>query len=155
MLWIDSARLGRLEYTEKQVIAFPQGLPGFDTYTRYLLLPLEEKTTPVYFYLQSLEEGDLGFLLIDPFYFFTDYECHLSNEIVETLRIEKEEDVLILTTVTVPGTIERATTNLKAPLVFNMAQRLALQVLLEDTRYLIKQPLFLTKPEAQGKGRVR
>jgi flagellar assembly factor FliW len=148
MNWIQSAQFGRIEYSDEQVITFPKGLPGFDTYTRFTLFPLSDQEELPFYFLQSVEEGDLGFLVLNPFQFFPDYELKLDDDVVEQLHIEKPEDVLVLTTVTVPDTLQRATTNLKAPLVINVPKRLAKQVVLENRNYLIKQPLFMTEQQA-------
>lgn len=149
---IHSPRFGQLHYEEEQVITFPQGLPGFETFTRYVLLPLDEQDEQPFYFLQSVEEGDLSFLVLNPLRFFPDYEVELSDAVVDKLQIEKPEDVSLFTTVTVRGALEEATTNLKAPLVINVPKRLGKQVVVENKDYLIKQPLFVSHNEQVSVG---
>lgn len=144
---IHSARFGPLEYDPQQVITFPKGIPGFETFTQYILLPLDQEQSHPFYILHSVEDGELSFVVLDTLRFFPNYEIKLPDEVVEELQIEKPEDVVILSTVTVRGDWQRATTNLKAPLVINAVKQIGQQVVLEQSEYLIKQPLF----ETQGK----
>lgn len=148
---IESSRFGPLEYDSQQVITFPKGLPGFDTFTRYILFPLDQEQNLPFYLLHSVEDGELSFIVLDTLRFFPNYEVNLADEIVAQLQIDKPEDVLILTTVTVRGEWQKATTNLKAPLVINAVKRLGEQVVLDHSPYLIKQPLF----KAQGDTSLR
>lgn len=142
---IHSARFGPLQYDPQQVITFPKGIPGFDTFTQYILLPLDQEQSHPFYILHSVEDGKLSFMVLDTLRFFPSYEIKLADEVVEELQIEKPEDVLILSTVTVRGDWQTATTNLKAPLVINTVKRLGQQVVLDQSEYLIKQPLFEPK----------
>lgn len=139
---IQSTRFGPVEYDPQQVITFPKGLLGFDTFKRYILLPLDREQNVPFYILHSVEEGELSFVVLDTVRFFPGYVIELTDEIVNQMEIEKLDDVLILTTVTVQGDWQTATTNLKAPLVINAAKHLGQQVVIDRSEYLIKQPLF-------------
>lgn len=152
---IQSARFGPLEYNPKQVITFPKGLLGFDHFTQYILFPLDGEQRIPFYVLHSVEEGELSFVVLDTLRFFPSYEIKLADEIVDYLQIEKPQDVLILTTVTVQGDWQVATTNLKAPLVINVVKQLGQQVVIDRSEYLIKQPLFETKEKKSQSPRTQ
>lgn len=153
---METTRFGKIEYNQEEVISFNNGIPGVHDYKKYILLPMDsEQETPFYF-LQSVEEGSLSFLMLDTLTFYPDYQFELKDAEIEALEIEKPEDVLVLTMITAKGSLKEATTNLKAPIVINHKQKLAKQIVLEKEQYLIKQPLFANEhppEEATKEGR--
>ena len=54
----------------------------------------------------------------------------------------KEEELLVLATVTVPPEVEKMTSNLKAPFIINAGNLKACQIILDDDKYLIKYPIY-------------
>lgn len=138
----QTTRFGEIEVADTSVITFTRGIPGFDDYQKYVLIPADTKEETPFFFLQSLEAEDISFFLVDPFSFFQDYDVKISDQTVERLELEDPSDALVLTTVTVPGEMQHATTNLKAPLVINNRKQLGMQTVLDNKTYEIKQPLF-------------
>ena len=67
---IATTRFGDLEIDEAEIIRFPDGIPGFLEEKEFVMIPLGENEPFVF--LQSLNEGDLAFLLTNPFLFFKD-----------------------------------------------------------------------------------
>lgn len=139
---IQTANFGEVEIPDSSVITFNKGIPGFEEYKKYALLPADEKGETPFFFLQSIEEEEVNFFLVDPFTYFKEYDIKLEEQMVNRLELEDPSDAIVLTTVTVKGEIKDATTNLKAPLVINNKGQLGMQVVLENKDYLIKQPLF-------------
>lgn len=131
---------GVKEYEEKDIITFNKGLPGFLDLKKFIIFPVEENE--MFSILQSIEDESIGLVVISPFSKFKDYEFKLSDEKIEELKITVPEDVIILNTVTLHSKIEEITTNLKAPIVINIKERLGEQIILDSDKYLIKQPLF-------------
>ena len=139
---IQTSRFGEIEIADSRVITFEKGIPGFEEYKEYVLLPMDEKEESPFFFLQSIDTTEIEFFLVDPFTFFKDYDVKLEEQMVERLELEEPTDALVLTTVTVKGDIKEATTNLKAPLVINNNKQLGMQIVLDNKNYQIKQPLF-------------
>ena len=141
MTTIKSARLGEIELEEDQkTIEFKDGLFGFDDLTKYVLLQNEGED---YGYLQSLEDEEVCFVVIDPFVYFEEYEFVLSDRLIEILDLEKKERVNVLTVLNINKDNEneaKMTVNLKAPLVINEENFQARQVVINDS-YLVRQPL--------------
>ena len=71
-----------------------------------------------------------------------DYEFKIPDNYIKELQIAKPEEVLVLTTVTLNSNIENMTTNLKAPIIINIKEKLGEQLILDNDKYKIKQPLF-------------
>ncbi len=147
---IITPRFGKIEYTEADLITFPQGIPGVQKFKRYVLLPVKESDDVPFVFLQSTEDGDLCFLLLDTLSFFPDYEFELPESDRRSLALTEPEDVLVFTVVTVKGSLREATTNLKAPLVINQRHRIGKQIVLDKEDYLIKQPLFRAEPSSDA-----
>jgi flagellar assembly factor FliW len=139
---IITTRFGAIEVDSKEVITLSKGILGFNEYRNYILLPADHKEETPYFFLQSTENKDLCFFMLDTLSYFKEYDIEITEDTIEALGIEQVEDVYVLTIVTVVGSLKEATTNLKAPVIINKKEKLAMQVVLEKGDYLIKQPLF-------------
>jgi len=151
---LQTTRFGEIDINEQEIIQFPKGILGFSEYHNFLLIPVDEKKEVPFYYLQSAEEGDLCFVLLDTFAFFKEYDFELDETTVQEIGLEKPEDVFVLTMVTSKGNLKEATTNLKAPIILNTSNKKAMQVVLEKGDYIIKQPLFNSeqKPNEVVKG---
>jgi len=143
-LVIQTTRFGELEFEEQEIIHFPQGLPGFQQYEKYTVIPIENSP---FYYIQSVDEGGLAFVAVSPFEFYPDYEFELMENAIQELGAPTIEDVRVLNIVTVKGELEKATVNLLAPIVWNASNRKALQVILQNSDYQTKHPLFRDSAE--------
>lgn len=131
---------GVKEYEEKDIVEFKKGLPGFENLKKFILFPVEENE--VFSILHSVEDEDIGIVVVSPFLFIKDYEFDLKEEKAKELEVEGHEDVFILNTVTLNSKIEDITINLKAPIVININKNLGEQIILDNPNYAIKHPLF-------------
>lgn len=145
---IQTARFGEMEIEECRMITFIKGIPGFEEFKKYVLLPADEKGESPFFFLQSIEIKEVSFLLLDTFSFFKEYDVKLEDSVIEKLEIDKPDDVVVLTTVTANSELQDATTNLKAPLVINHNKQLGMQIFLDNKQYMIKQPMFQNSQKA-------
>lgn len=123
------------------VITFEEGIPGFSDLRSFQLVQAEPDS-PV-FSLLSLENDKIGFWLINPFAFFREYEFTLKEHHKETLQIKEDTPVAVFNIATLRGQ-NAVTVNLKAPIVINMQQQKAKQIILEDDRYDVRQPLLVS-----------
>lgn len=135
---------------EKNIFTFPAGLPGLPAeLNRYALIALSEDSP--FFFLHSLQENDIGFVLINPFVFFPDYEFDLTAEESAALDIKKPaEEIAVFCIVNASRGLKKATINLLAPLMLNTAAGTARQVVLNDKRYSIRHPLPQPADKAAG-----
>ena len=131
---------GVREYSDKDVIVFRKGLPGFKELKNFIVFPLE--SNEVFSILHSIENIEIGLVMVSPYTINQDYEFKIPENDISELKIDKPEVVLVLTTVTLSSNIENMTTNLKAPIIINIKERLGEQLILDNDKYKIKEPLF-------------
>lgn len=137
---IDTKYHGLKEYNEDDVITFKKGLPGFEQLSKFIIFPLEENEE--FQILHSIEDENLGLLIISPFLVEKNYEINLSEGIIENLKIADPTEVMVVNTVTLNSSIKECTTNLQAPIIINTTHRLGEQIILDNGKYNIKHPLF-------------
>jgi flagellar assembly factor FliW len=139
---------GEIEVNEGSTLNFEQGIPGFAEEKKFVLLPLPENDW--FHILQSVSTPQLGFVVTDPFLFTKEFDFELDQGSVETLGFTDEKDVKVLTILTMKETLQESTANLQAPIVINLANNKAKQVILNDSNYQTKHLLF-AQPEQAGK----
>ncbi len=136
---IQGTRFGVLEFDESEVIRLEEGLLGFPLSRRFLLFPYGENSS--FFWLQSVDEPEIAFIVINPFDFFSDLEFVVQDGDAEAIGLARGEDVEIFTLVTIPeGRPEEMRTNLAGPVVVNVTNRQGRQVLIKE--YSPRQPLI-------------
>ncbi|MFR0656729.1 flagellar assembly protein FliW, partial [Pantoea sp. SIMBA_079] len=81
------------------------------------------------------------FWLIDPFPFFQDYEFKLKDSHKQSLEIKDDTPISVLNILTVRSG-DSSTVNLKAPVIINLENKKAKQVILEEERFEVRQPLM-------------
>jgi flagellar assembly factor FliW len=136
---IHGTRFGVLEFNEDEIIVVEDGLLGFPLSKNFLLFPYGQDSS--FFWLQSVDEAEIAFIVVNPFDFFADLEFAIEDSDAELLSLEKGEDVEIFSLVTIPeGRPEEMRTNLAGPVVVNTVNRQGKQVLLKG--YSPRQPLI-------------
>jgi len=138
---VKTARLGELVIEARNIIRFDPGLLGFENLTNYVLVDIAE--IPDFKWLQSIENTDLAFLLVDPFTVKKGYCVELNDDVVAKLDISAPEDVLVYTIVNVPKSgFKDATTNLVGPVIINWTKKKGKQMIFERDNNSIKYPLM-------------
>lgn len=140
---INSAQLGQLDYEEKDIIHFKNGLYGFEQYTKYLYI--QNDSDSIFSYLQSTENQGITFIVVNGYETVNNFELKVSKKDLEEIKIEENDDVCSLLIVTVPKDVSRISVNLLGPLVVNAKERLGKQMISLDpshtTRhYLLENP---------------
>ncbi|MBN2794393.1 MAG: flagellar assembly protein FliW [Clostridia bacterium] len=131
---------GEVEYTEDDIIHFEDSMYGFDGKKDFLLIANIEPELPFH-WLQSIEDESLTFVITDPFLFVEKYDFELDDLTVEKLNLNSVEDIMIYTTVIIPDSVEEITINLKSPIIININDRKAKQVILSED-YPYKHKIF-------------
>lgn len=131
---------GIIDYKEEDVITFSKGIPGFEGLRKFILFNIEENE--IFSVLHSVEDENVGFIVVSPFYAMKDYEFNLDEVRLKELRVEAPGDVMVYNTVTLNSKPENITANLRAPIVINIKQHLGEQIILDNEKYLVKYPLF-------------
>lgn len=131
---------GEVEVDPEGIFHFPAGLPGFEEDKEYLFIQHEDS---VFGCLQSCRQVETAFIVLSPFLICPDYDFELTAAQQEELEISKLEEVLVLAIVTIPpGKPEEATINLQAPIVINKTTKKGMQVILGESGYPLRCPLW-------------
>jgi flagellar assembly factor FliW len=134
---VRTTRFGILDIAEDRVIEFPKGLLGFSQYTRYCLL--EPGDDACFFWLQSLDEPSLAFVVTDPSLFVPEFSVPVRSEQMVELKLNKLEDAQVF--VIVNKVEQMLTGNLQGPLVINTVTRSGEQMVLAEKRWTTRHPL--------------
>lgn len=134
---------GTIDVADDKIISMEKGMIGFPNLTHFALIFDEDKKEKKFkiMWLQSMDDGDIAFPVVDPITVKEDYQPSVSEEIIAPLGEMAEDSAYLLVTVTVPKTIEEASVNLKAPIVINMATNKGAQVITEDD-YPVKHKIY-------------
>lgn len=134
---LNTVHFGEIEYSEDEVIYFPEGIPGFEDTKKYILIG-NESDDAVFFWLQSVDAPELCFVVTDPFMIYDGYGVDVEDEDVELLEITDPNKVLTLTIVIIPENINEIRVNLKAPILINMENKLGKQVIQKNDSFPIR-----------------
>ncbi|WP_285768109.1 flagellar assembly protein FliW [Peribacillus sp. SI8-4] len=139
---------GDIELAAEEIYHFESGLPGFLEEKQFGLLTLDD--TP-FFVLQSTRTREIAFIVTNPFDVFPDYEVKLTDEVLELLQIEKEQDVLTFVILTISDPFNQSTANLQAPVIINGSKKLGKQFIMSGSDYRTKHKLFEPRIEQGAK----
>ncbi|MCY9665106.1 flagellar assembly protein FliW [Paenibacillus alginolyticus] len=138
-----------LQLLHEKVIHFNGSILGFEEYDEFIFSFAEEDSP--YAYLQSLKDDNIGFLLVIPFVFYSDYAFEVDDKDKAALGIVSEEEVAAFTIVTIREPFTKSSTNLLAPIVVNTTSGQARQVVLPPrSNYSTNEPLFKDAHEESG-----
>ena len=133
---------GEATIEEEKIITFPGGIIGFPDLTQFTLLHDEDDGIATIHWLQSLQEPGFAMPVMDPLFVKEDYNPEIEDELLKVLGEWKQDELLVLVTVSVPQELEKMTVNLKGPIIINGANRKACQVIVEGDVYKVKFPIY-------------
>ena len=140
MITLTSTRFGELEIDEGDIIDFPAGIPGFEDKHHWILLGDGDNAI---MWMHSAEDGELALPVSTPDSIRSDYNAQIPREILEPIGDVMEGDVAILIVITIPP--DRPwdmTANLKAPIVVNKSNRVAMQTIALNDDYDFRCPVL-------------
>lgn len=148
LITIPSQALGAIEVRSENLIAVCEPLAGFPDCSSYALIEHVRGNgipSPSVYWLQAAERPFQAFVITDPWGVFPEYSPEISDTDATQLGLVNFEDARVFAILTVPPNPSEITVNLRAPIVLNMAKRLAKQVvLLNDeyhSRHLVNGPM--------------
>jgi flagellar assembly factor FliW len=141
---IETTRFGNVEIDGSRVITFKEGPLGFPQHRRFALI--QTTKDQVFFWLQSVEDPALAFLVCDPLVYVPEYQAQIRGDDVKALRLRDLTDCRVL--VIVNKNDGYLTANLLGPLVIGAHSLLAKQLVLSDKRYGTRHPLVRVDPPA-------
>ncbi len=137
---IQTTRFGQIRITKEDVIDFPEGLLGFNQLRRFVLL--DDPTDEIFAWLQSCEDPAIAFPVLEPELFAAEYSVNLTRHDLQVLQLKSAEGTRYFCIITIPDDPTQMTANLKAPVVINVKERVAAQIVLQDNNLAIREPIF-------------
>jgi flagellar assembly factor FliW len=127
---------------ESAVIAFPAGIPGFESCRRFVLVTAPELAP--FAYLNALDPPAASFLTIDPSLLDPAYDKTLRD--FERARLNapapgaRPEDALLWLAIVTVGP-DGGTANLRAPVVINPRRMVGCQFIRDESEYPVNFPI--------------
>jgi flagellar assembly factor FliW len=129
-------------YSKEDIITFPKGIPGFEKSREFVLASIPDYVP--FEWLICVDGSLLRFAIINPMLFRPDYSPAMEKEQLVDLGIEKPEDVLLYSIVTIRENPLESTANLVGPVIINKTKRIGKQIIIDDDRYTT-QDIILRK----------
>ncbi|MDX1959357.1 MAG: flagellar assembly protein FliW [Leptospiraceae bacterium] len=146
MIEIESKPFGKINIEEKQILDFPYGLLGFEKLKKFALI--EENAENAFKWLQSLEDKEIAFVLIQPELFTEGYKPELTLSELETLGLKKIEDAIVFSIVTIPNENPRGmTANLQGPVLINPISHIGAQFISRNENHPLRKLILTREPE--------
>ena len=138
---INTAKFGEIEVEDSRVFDFVLPIIGFNDLTKYIIIEPDKDT--LFKWLQSVDEPALAFPIISVAALDYDYSVDLADNVISDLEITNAESLLVMNITSIPQDNPRGTTiNLLAPLIFNLDNHKAGQIVLSGSGYDISYPMF-------------
>ena len=125
-----------IEIDEKDIVTFTGPIFGFEKYRRFVFL-YQEEIVENFIWLQSVEEPELCFILVQPDLITDHYQPQLPKEAKTLLG---DGDWMCWLIVSLREPFQDSTVNLRSPIVVNPELRQAAQFVLEGN-LPIRHPL--------------
>lgn len=138
---IKTTRFGQVELNTEDIIAFPEGLLGFQDLRQFVLL--DDPNDDIFAWLQSCELPSVAFPVLEPEIFGQYYNVQLTKNEIELLKLTPDQKPSFMNIITIPDDPTQMTANVKAPIAFNMTTRRARQCVLQDNNLAIREPIFV------------
>lgn len=138
---------GQVTISDEGTIRFVSPIYGFEKYTEYVLLS-DTNIGESFIWLQSVQEPDLCFILVDPRLTYPHYAPSLSEEARQDLSRKGLNNPVYWAIAVIPQEFRKSTINLKSPVLIDPDSKKAAQVILDED-YPIRAPLI---PQEKGEG---
>lgn len=129
---VSTTRFGELELNEADVFHFADGIIGFPDFTKFVVL--EHNPGSPFKWIQSITEGEMAFVVVDPLLLDAAYPMDRLKEAIADDDY-KLEDIGAAVIAVVPPAPHPITVNLLAPLALDPVRRTGRQIILNGTDY--------------------
>ena len=143
---INTRDLGEMEISKEGLVEFVAPILGFEQCRQFVLL-YDDELGEMFTWLQSTEDSDVCFILVDPAMIDPAYAPALPKDACKMLGFGKNAKPLFLSITVITDNFADATVNLKSPIVINADNNTAMQVVLED-EYPVRALLLPENAEA-------
>lgn len=141
---VPSQALGAIEVRPESIMTVAEPLAGFPDTSRYALIEHTREggsASASVYWLQAVDRPFHAFVVTDPWSVYPEYAPEISDADAAQLGLASFEDARVFGILTVPRTPSEITINLRAPVVVNVVQRLAKQVVVLNDQYGTRHPM--------------
>ena len=146
---IKTKAYGEIRVDEDTAIRFKREILGFENFQTYYLIEMGD--LPNFYWLQSKEEPDLAFIVVNPRLFKQDYGLNIDSIDLGLLEMEESDEIVDFAIVNIPEDVNKMTMNLLGPIVINAKKKIAIQAISLNNDYGTKVPVFQTAAETESK----
>ena len=140
MQTVTSTRFGEMQYSEEDLLVFPRGIPAFEHNHDWILAGEEDNAIK---WLQNIEDGDLALPVTTPDAVMPDYNAKIPEDELNIVGSKDFAELALLIVVSIPeGAPWDMTANLRAPILVNLKNRRAVQVIVLNEEYPIRHVVF-------------
>ncbi len=139
----ETRLFGTIDIEDEKLITFPEGIIGFPFLKTFALIHDADNEDAAIMWLQSMDEPEFALPVIEPAIVKDDYNPVVNDEHLVPVGELAEDQIYLLVTITVPSQIENMSVNLKAPVIVNMSNHKAAQIIVED-ELPVKYPIYET-----------
>jgi flagellar assembly factor FliW len=129
-----------VEWTEDQVIHFPNGLPGFENARKFIIMSVPEHQP--FHWMECVDGNNIRFAIINPLSFRPDYQPKIKKEDLATLGIKDPKELLLYVIVTLRQPLMESTANLMGPLFINIREKTGKQIIAENDKYSLRERII-------------
>ena len=140
MLRVETSRFGMVEISDDKVITLVKPILGFERLRNFCLLEREESDP--FMWLQSVEEPDVAFVIMNPILFFPDYMVETHPRELEDIDCSDLTKIETYVIVTVAKNPKNVTVNLQGPILINTENRRGKQLVMVNSHYSVSQSLY-------------
>ena len=140
---VNSTRFGTRDVKKEDILTFPEGLVGFAACKKFFVYN-KEKNLP-FFWLQSIDDPKLAFVIADPALFFPDYKISARRQELAVIDAKDTKDLIICVIISISQNPFRMSANLQGPLVINTVNHKGKQLVLVDTNYNTRHAIPIRK----------
>ena len=140
---INTRIFGEIEIADEKIITFEKGIIGFPEMKRFALLHNEEKGKDAGIrFLQSIDEPGFAMPVMDPLVVKPDYDPEVDDELLASVGELNQDNILVLVTATIPSDLTKMSVNLQGPIVINVDEHKACQIIVDGSLYPVKFPIY-------------
>jgi len=139
---VKTKHFGEVEIDDNKLVTFDEGIYGFESLTKYVILyDNEDNEMQAFCWLQSIEDSEICLPMVDPISWFPTYAPEIKDDLILKIGKLEESDLSVFSVIVVPDKFEDITANLKAPIIVNKETLKGIQVVVEGDIYQVRHNL--------------
>ena len=144
---VQTTRFGVLNINKSDIIHFISPILGFPNDRKYVLL--RENQGSVFYWMQSLDNPDLAFVVTNPLAFAPEYKIKIHKSSIEDLELDDLSKGEVWALVSIRNNPLKVTMNLQAPILVNKEKMLAKQLVLDPEQYRLQYEILRAESQEQ------